>query len=513
MTTSKALAWLESRWAPAVCGVVAALLVFITWGLTPGAIPLMHDEWAYWTQAGQYARLHWSVPSPVIPEFFEQLYVLVTPVFAAKYWPGHAMTMAPGFLLGLPVLMPLALTAVTGGLVFALARRTAGTSVAALTFVLWVSTFGNLRFRATYFSELTTSCAWLVAWWALLRWRDTRRWRWMVVLALSTGWGAITRPATMLLFAIPVGIIVIADARRGARWKQLALGVACGTAVLALLPFWSARVTGDWRVTPLAVYTSQYLPFDIPGYTVNTTPPERALPAELERVRGFLRDIMTGQATSPVTETFAERAGLLMRDAFEGWRAPFLFAFFIGLVMGGPAAWFTIGTSLLLVVGYVTQAHTADWSIYYLETYPAIAFVAALGVRTIWRRIPTMRDAVSARPAWAAAVMGASAFIGVAIDTIKARDTLGRIAAHSVLFRTGVANLPKQPNIVFVRYAEPDRRNMHLSLVANDGDLERARSWIVHDRGADDLRLISAASGRTPYLYDEARNIFYEMTR
>ena len=513
MTTSNALAWLESRWAPAVCGVVAALLVFITWGLTPGAFPLMHDEWAYWTQAGQYARLHWSVPSPAIPEFFEQLYVLVTPVFAAKYWPGHAMTIAPGFLLGIPVLMPLMLTAVTGGLVFALARRTAGAPVAVLTFVLWVSTFGNLRFRATYFSELTTSCAWLVAWWALLRWRDTRRWPWMVVLALSIGWGAITRPATMLLFAIPVGIVVIADTWRGARWKQLALGVACGTAVLALLPLWSARVTGDWRTTPLAAYTRQYLPFDIPGYTVNITPPERALPAEMERVRGFLRDIKTEQATSPVTGTFAARAGLLMRDAFAGWRVPFVFAFFIGLVMGGPAAWFTFGTSLLLVAGYITQAHTADWSIYYLETYPAIAFVAALGVRTIWRRMPTMRGAVAARPLLAAVVLGASALLGVAFDTITARDTLNRMAAHTVTFRAGVAALPKQPNIVFVRYAEPGRRNMHLSLVANAGDLDLAPSWIVHDRGADDLRLMAAAPGRTPYLYDETKHIFYEITR
>ena len=513
MTARRTQAWLDARWTPAVFGGITALLVFIVWGGSLSALPLMHDEWAYWTQAGQYAAQRWSLPSPPIPEFFEQLYVLVTPVFAAKYPPGHALVMAPGFAIGMPALVPLLLTATTGAVVFALARRLAGLWVAALTLILWASTFGNLRFRATYFSELTTSCAWMITWWALIRWRDTRRWPWMALLALATGWGAITRPATMFLFAIPLGAVVVADIWRTKRWAHLVIGVACGSAVLAILPLWSARVTGNWRLTPLAEYTRQYLPFDIPGYTVDVTPPERALPPEMERVRGFLRDIKTEQATAPPATTFFARAGLLMRDAFDGWRLPFVIAFVIGVVMGGPAAWFAFGTSLLLVIGYVTQAHTADWSIYYLEAYPAIAFVAALGVRTIWRRTPAGRIGVSALPAWAVPLLLVVALTGVAYDTVHARDTLARIAAHTNSFRAGVANLSKTPSIVFVRYAAPERRNMHLSLVANAGDLENATAWIVHDRGADDLRLIAANPGRTPYLYDEAKNAFYEITR
>jgi hypothetical protein len=507
-----ARAWgasLDARWVPAACGLVAAYLVHLTWGRQ--SIPIMHDEWAYWTQAGQYAALHWSVPAPPIPEFFEQLYVLVSPVFAAKYWPGHALTLAPGFMLGVPALMPLVLTAATGALVFALARRTAGGRVAAVTFVLWVSTFGNLRFRATYFSELTTSCAWLVAWWALLEWRETRRWPWMVLLAAATGWGAISRPPTMLLFAIPVGVVVIRDAIRSRAWSHLALGVAVGTAILAILPLWSARVTGDWRTTPMASYTRQYLPFDLPGYDVDATPPTRELPVEMERVRGFLRDIKTEQASAPVWLTFTGRAGLLLRDAFDGWRLPFAVAFAFGLFTAGAVGWFVFGTSLLLVAGYLTQAHTADWSIYYLETYPAIAFVTALGVRAIWRRVATDRGLTL--PRWTFAALAIAAMVLIGYDLLGARHTLSRVAAHTRDFRAGVAALDERPNIVFVRYAEPSRRNMHISLVANDGDLEHAESWIVHDRGADDLRLMDAAPGRTPYLYDEAKNEFYRVKR
>jgi hypothetical protein len=498
--------WLTSRAAPPAAGVIAAVLVWVTWGAVH-PVPVMHDEWAYWTQAGQYAGNHWAMPAPPIPEFFEQLYVLVTPVFAAKYWPGHAMVLAPGFALGAPAAAPLLLSGIAGGLVFALARHVAGARVAAVTFVLWVGTFGNLRFRASYFSEVTTSCAWLIAWWALVRWRDTRRGTWMAALAVATGWGAITRPATMFVFALPVGAVVLHDAWRAGRWRQVALGVACGTAVLGILPLWSARVTGDWRVTPLAAYTRQYLPFDVPGYAKQAPPPERELPAEMERVRTFLAEIKDEQvATAPVV-TFAARAGFLVRDGFAGWRLPFLLALAAGLAVGGQLAWFAFGSALLLVAGYVTQAHTRDWTVYYLEAFPVAAFAAALGVRAAARALPrSMR-----MPGWAPAALALAAAVLLARDAAVARATLAQVSARSRAFREAVTGLGDAPNIVFVRYAR--ERNMHLALVANDGDLARARSWIVHDRGADNARLLAMAPGRTAFLFDEAAATFTRIAR
>lgn len=501
--------WLEGRAAPFIAALITLVCVHVTWG-TRHPLPLMHDEWAYWTQAGQYAANLWSVPAPAMPEFFEQLYVLVTPVFAAKYWPGHAMMIAPGFAIGFPQLMPQLLSAIAGGLVFALARRFGGARVAALTFVLWVSTFGNLRFRASYFSELTTSAMWLLAWYALARWRESRRWGWMALLAVATGWGAISRPATMFVFAIPVGVIVLMDTVRGKRWSHLAIGLSCGTAVLAILPVWNSKTLGDWRTTPLAAYTEQYLPFDIPGYRVNETAPERALPPEMQRVRGFLLEIKMEQASAPAWKTFAERAGFLLRDAFAGWRLPFVLAFAVGLVVGGPVAWFAFGSALLLVAGYATQAHTRDWTIYYLEVFPAVAFVAALGARRILAEVRRRASPGSGPLApMAMTAMSAAFLVLVAMDVLSARETLGRVGARTYEFRKGVAALEAKPNIVFVRYAE--RRNMHLSLVANDGDLARAESWIVHDRGAENAKLMAAAPGRAAFLYDEASNAFLRM--
>ncbi len=485
-----------------MAGALAAVAVFVVWGsLSP--VPVMHDEWAYWLQADQYAHLHWKVASPPAPEFFEQLYVLVTPVFAAKYPPGYAMMVAPGFAIGLPALVPLLVAGATGALVFALARRIAGNLAGALTWVLWLGTFGNLRFRAAYFSETTTSLCWLAAWWALLEWRATKRTRWMVVLAVAIGWGAITRPATMFVFAIPVGVVVLRDVIAAKLWRDLAIGVIAGTLVLGVLPVWSAGTTGSWSETPLALYTKQYLPFDAPGYAVNETPPLRELSHEMERVRSFLHDIKRDQVATPMWTTALDRTLLLLRDSFGGWRLPFAFAFLLGLWALGAAGWFALGTSGLLIAAYLSQAHTSDWVVYYLEAMPVIAFTAAVGVA---RGLKGAQMATV--PGFVAPVVAVVFAALLARDVLLTKDTLDKIAAEPRKFRDEVAKLPKKPNIVFVRYAA--RRSMHISLVDNRGMLQDADSWIVHDRGADDLRLYGLAGGRTAYVFDEATGAFHE---
>ncbi len=494
-------------WLPvAAAALLSALAVFVVWGAF-NPVPVMHDEWAYWMQADQYAHLHWSVPAPPVPSFFEQFYVLVTPVFAAKYPPGHALALAPGFAMGMPALTPLLMTAATGALVFALARRLAGVPVAAFTWALWLGTFGNLRFRATYFSEVTTSLCWLAAWWALLEWRATRRPAWMVALAVAVGWGAITRPATMFVFAIPLGVVVVRDVIRDRRWGHLAIGVGTGAVVLAILPLWSGETTGDWRVSPLALYTRQYVPFDVPGFSVATTPPERDLPPEMERARVFLRDsVKVVQVTDPSWKTATDRGWALLRDAFAGWRAPFAAAFIVGAFTAGAAGWFALGTSALLLVGYLSQAHTPDWTVYYLETMPVLAFIAAVGTAWIVRR--TVRAPL---PAWAPAAAMIALMLLLTRDVFSARAVLDRIAVTPRAFRALIASLPKTPAIVFVKYAP--RRSMHISLVDNAGMLVTAPTWVVHHRGTDDLQLMSAAPERTAYLFDEATRELQEIRR
>jgi hypothetical protein len=67
----------------------------------------------------------------------------------------------------------------------------------------------SLYFGASFFSETTTGAMLLVAWYALLRWRDEGGRGWMALVALSVGWCAITRPFSAVLFALPIGFVVL----------------------------------------------------------------------------------------------------------------------------------------------------------------------------------------------------------------------------------------------------------------------------------------------------------------
>ena len=87
-----------------------------------------------------------------------------------------------------------------------------------------------------------------------------------------TGWGAITRPLTMIAFVIPVAVIVIRDTFQSGRWGQLGAALVVGVAFLMIVPLQNARILGKWNRTPLGRYTRQYLPFDKDGVRLRFHP-------------------------------------------------------------------------------------------------------------------------------------------------------------------------------------------------------------------------------------------------
>ena len=117
------------------------------------------------------------------PEFFEQYHVLVTPVYAGKYPPGHSLLIAPGNWVGMPGLVPVLLAGIAGALLFLLARRYANPWVALLTWAIWTTAPGNLRFLPAYMSQNTTIVLWLAGWWALAEWLEGRGAAWLAALS------------------------------------------------------------------------------------------------------------------------------------------------------------------------------------------------------------------------------------------------------------------------------------------------------------------------------------------
>src|SRR5436309_10434222 len=85
-------AWLR-RSGPAAAFAATVIVVWLVWG-DLRRTPVTFEESSYVLQAEIFARFRWSLPTPPMPEFFEQPHVLVTPVLASKFPPGHALLLA-----------------------------------------------------------------------------------------------------------------------------------------------------------------------------------------------------------------------------------------------------------------------------------------------------------------------------------------------------------------------------------------------------------------------------------
>src|SRR6185295_6458638 len=176
-------------------------------------------------------------------------HVLVTPKLAPKYPLGFGLALVPGVLLGATALVPLLLGGLTAALLFILCRRYYGGAVATLACAIWFAAPGG-RYRAGFFSETLTGATCLLAWYALVRWREERAVRWLVVVSLSFAVAAITRPLTALVLAIPIAVVVLRDATRHRLWRQVRVSAMVALPVMALLPLQNVATGGPWWELP-----------------------------------------------------------------------------------------------------------------------------------------------------------------------------------------------------------------------------------------------------------------------
>jgi hypothetical protein len=498
---------LGSRTAPWVIGAVTAAIVWYAWGyLHPTAT--VHDEASYLLQAQTFAAGRWSNPAPPIAEFFEQFHVLVTPTFSSKYPPGTALLMVPGIWLGVPALTFVVLAGVTGAFVFVLARRMTNVWIALITWGIWISAPATLWWATGYFSEIASAALWMAGWWALLQWRDSRRARWLVFVALSTAWMAITRPLTAVAYGIPLGVVVLWLVARRVQWRQLVVAAVAGTGVLMLLPISNHAVAGSWRTMPWSVYSEQYLPSDRFGFGVAPNPPQRQAPADMRAFNDQFMRLYEAHVPSALPRIAYRRLVFVTTGALTSPRVVLLPLMIVGAMTFSAEVALATASAALLFLMYLGYAHETPWTLYYHEIQPTLAFIAALG---LWRvstflsrhRVTSSDSSTSTvRPAFTAAALMVLALPYFAGVVARTREGKRAAMAGQRTFRKTLSKLPGQQAIVFVRYAPS--HNPHRSVIANDADLPNARVWLVYDRGTDNERLLRTARNRVPYLFDEA---------
>jgi hypothetical protein len=498
---------IDSPRAPLAVGALSAIFLAWVWG-SLAEPAFIHDEAAYLLQGRILASGRWSGPPPPLPEFFEQYHVLVTPRLAPKYPPGHALLLVPGLWVGLPGLMPVLLHGLAGGLLYATARRLAGAWVAVLAWIFWLSAPMGNAWRCTYLSQSTSSAAWMLGAWLLLRWWETGRARDLAGIGVVAAWMGITRPLTAMAFAAPLAVLVLVRLRRKGGLRPILAAAGAASAVLALVPLWSAASTGDWRTLPYTHYSRVYFPYEKLGLGLDPTPPLRELPPEMAAFDAEYRQVHLQHTKAALPRALVERVVGAGRELWGGsaWRPPLLVFFILGLVALDRRGWFAVAWTAAPFLAYLAYAHPPHWAVYYQEVHPVLAFVTALG---LWRALAWLgagswrpgRDAASRlAPAAAALAVVALALALSDAKTLRLQVQL-RVAYHKGFART-LAAIREPKAIVFVQYHAA--HNPHRSLIENPPDHSRARIWVARDRGRDNLRLLARAPDRVPYLFEEA---------
>lgn len=325
-------------------------------------IPHVQDDVAYLFQARVFALGRLWVPTPPLPEFFVQEFIVMKDgMWFAKYPPGHPALLALGVVAGAPWLVDPAAAALAVAATAMLGARTFGRGTGVLAAVLLALSPFFLFLAGSFMSH--TNGLLFIALFALLYVEADKGKRWAAALAgVALGVDLLIRPWTALCLAAPFGLDLLGRLRRDRRETlELALLMAA-----ALLPFVAIYFAYNWYFTgdPLKTTMELWWPFDRLGFGA-----DKGL-AGHGPLNGLLNTLRN------VSE--------LARDAF-GWPSIATFAFALVPVAAARAGrWerLWLASSAALIVGYFFW--WADGVMYgprfYHEAMPFIALLTARGV-------------------------------------------------------------------------------------------------------------------------------------
>jgi hypothetical protein len=447
---------------------------------------IFHDEQAYILQAEIFGQGRWTGEVPPVPELFEQAHVFVEPRLAAKYPPGHALLLLPGIWLGLPGLVPLLLSGVAGALVFAIARRLTEPAAALLTWLLWTTSAECLFWRASYFSENTSLTLWLLSTWALLNWKASGRTYQLSAVFGALAWMILTRPLTGIALGAPIVLYVLVAAIQRQFVRQVVISTALAIPVLLLNFLWHERTLGNWLTSPYAEYSRVYIPFDKPGFGVDPTPPLRHDAPEIHWLGQQFASLHAAHQVEAIPAILLQRVIAVLAALGLGWRSFLVVLFAFGaLRVRGPGRFALISAGCLLG-GYLIFAHPARWVVYYAEIFPVFFFTASLEL--LWlghTKLKLDRGQLQT----VILTLTLMVLLPTASDVLEARRVNDERSRFHRLAAGTLASISRdEPAVVFVRY--PQTHNHHLSLVANTPDYQKARLWVVYDRGSANERLL-----------------------
>jgi hypothetical protein len=320
----------------------------------------------------------------------------------------------------------------------------------------------------------------------------------------------------MLVFAIPTGVVVLVRVWRRRSWAELAKPFGVGFVCLGIWFLWCQRTTGSFLHTPWELYRRMYIPDDTFGFGLTGQHPLRALNPDMAAFNEWVMSAHQEYTRAALPSQLRERVIAIAANMWAT-RVVLLPLAALALITTGAALWFALGTTVLLVLTYLLYAHAPQWSVYYVEIQPVLAFATAVGwwrlASVIANRRPSwqLRSTPDVTPNAVFAVLASALLLLPYATRMVPYAAAGVVQEHEYHrdFRTLLERAPGDHIMVFIRYARG--HSPHMSLVTNAPVLSEARAWTVYDLGAENLQLMRLDPHRTPYLFDEAHRALIPM--
>lgn len=485
--------------------------------------PVIHDEHANITATRMLAGGHLWLPHHPMGDFFDSFHLITDRVYASKYGPGTAMFCAPAVWLHVDLwLVPLILSAMSVGLFYAVLCEMFD-GLAGLLGALMLPAMSALRrVSIEVLSEGPMLFLAMLLVLAVLKWRKSGRWGWVVAMGMGVGWGGLTRPVDAGCLAVFVAV-GMAFAPSPARTKTLMSGgenkaiappplkrwATFGAMFLSALPFLVIQlianhgITGNWMKLPWTYYSQRNDPYDRLGG--GAYDPAVRTKSVVPAMQKFEREITVPEYLRKVSTPMVPRLWhhSLRPTLQESLPHPLLMLLVpVGLLKMGRERWVWPGAFVLFALIY--SRHTFFLNHYAVTMAPGIIILVLAGWEALAHQLANAR----------ARIIGAFSICAITLTAypqfrFDAPGDEWDFAPIMRLIDIRLDELERKPAVVLLRV---ERFTPHLEPVYNVGAAwpDDAKIVRAHDLGERNRELFGyyadrAAQGkeaeRAVYLY------------
>ena len=234
---------------PAIAFVLSLTVAFLFFQ----GMPHVQDSINYLVMAENFAvgRLHSKMPEHY--EFFQYTYMIPDgEKLYSLFLPGFSFFLVPFVILGIPVLANPLLTALNVFLTGKIAEKLFGRKIAVISMLFMLFSTFFIVMGGTWMAHSFCMTMTLSAVWAYIHMVDQKSFKYPVILGISLGWLALTRPQNTLFVGIPliVHYILIIIKKRDGHFFAEALEKGLMSLVffapfLVFLLYYNSIYTGD----------------------------------------------------------------------------------------------------------------------------------------------------------------------------------------------------------------------------------------------------------------------------